>query len=500
VATEVLSLLAVAFALAACTSSDRDSALGRGSTVVLATADESGFLPTYTSLEAIPFSPLLAWNQDDTREPRLASSWESSPDGRRRTYHLRTDVRWHDGEPFTSRDVKYTLDLLDHPEVLGLAGAGLDSVRIIDDSTVTLVGVRPSYLDDILIYPEHLLGELNPADIWSWQFWMRPVGTGPFRSVRYVPETLMEFEANPDYFRGKPRLERLIVKFVGGGKIPEILSGNADIVDHARSEDWTQIEGDGRFLVVNIVYYSGGAMGLYLNHDHVLFSDSRVRRAVALAIDRREILRALALPADIALFDVPMTPRQGRRRDFPASLPYDPGRATKILEEVGWRDTDGDGVRERNGFPARFQLISRSPPRAVLVQEHLRRVGLDAEILNVEPGVVQERVDLGAFDAVIHVVQDNTDWLLHHFGRDAVTGYLNPRVAELLEVAATSSLDDSVDATYAELGEIFQRDLPLIYLQPWITTQFVHRRIKGPRMPFTGNLLRQLDELWVEEW
>ncbi len=498
VVASLLAPLAVAFALAACTSSDRDPALERGSTVVLATADESGFLPTYTSLEAIPFSPLLAWNQDGTREPRLARSWESSPDGRRRTYHLRNDVRWHDGEPFTARDVKFTLELLDHPEVLGLAGAGLDSVRIVDDSTVTLVGVRPSYLDDTLIYPEHLLADLNPADIWSWRFWKQPVGTGPFRSVRYVPETLMEFEANPDYFRGKPRLERLIVKFVGEGKIPELLSGNADIVDHARSEDWTQIEGDGRFLAVTVVYYTGGGMGLYLNHDNVLFSDARVRRAVALAIDRREILRALALPADIPLFDVPVTPRQGRRRDFPAPLPYDPGRATEILEEVGWRDSDGDGVRERDGISARFQLISRSPPRAVLVQEHLRRVGLEAEILNLESGVIWERVDLGDFDAAIHVVQDNTDWLRRHFGDSSATGYSNPRVGDLLRRAATTSNEDSIDAAYTALGAIFQRDLPLVYLQPWTTTQFVHRRIWGPRMPLAGNLLRQLDELWVE--
>ena len=485
--------LALASVMVACQPAGRDPALDRGSTVVVATADESGMLPTRTSLEYIPFSPLILWG-----EPRLARSWESSPDGHVRTYHLRSDVRWHDGRPFTAHDVKFTLELLDHPDVLGM-DVDIDSVWVVDDSTVRISAHLPSSLDDLPIYPRHLLNDLPPGDIWSWKFWMQPVGTGPFRFVRHVSQTMMEFEANPDYFRGKPRLEKLILKFVGGGKIPELLSGNADIVDNARPEDWTQLEGDGRFVAVTTVYQSGGGIGLYLNHDHALFSDAGVRRAITLAIDRREILRALALPADIPLYDVPLTPRLARRGDFPAPLPHDPEQAKQLLQQAGWRDDDGDGVRQKDGIPARFTLLTRSPPRAVLIQEHLRRVGLEAEILNVEASVVYERVELGDFDAAIHVIQQPTGWLQLHFGDNSATGYANPRAAELLRKAATSSNEDSIDAAYKALGEIFQRDLPLVFLQPWTVTQFVHRRIRGPNMPLTGNLITQLDELWVED-
>jgi peptide/nickel transport system substrate-binding protein len=490
----LLAALVLSCAAAAC-STNGDPAVERGSTVVVATADESGFLPTYTGLEYIPFSPLVAWTGGREGEPRLARSWESSPDGRVRTYHLRSDVRWHDGQPLTAHDVKFTIELLDHPDVLGL-GVGIDSVWVVDDSTVTVSAHRPSYLDGLLIYPRHLLKDLPPGDIWSWEFWMQPVGAGPFRFVRHVPETLMEFEANPDYFRGKPRLERLIVKFVGDGKIPELLSGNADIVDYARPEDWTHLEGDGRFVAVTVVSQEGGGMGLYLNHDNALFSDARVRRAIALAIDRREILRSLSLPADIPLYDVPLTPRLARRGDFPAPLPHDPRQAMEVLEEGGWRDSGGDGVREKDGTPARFTLLSRSPPRSVLVQEYLRRVGLEAEILNLESGMVWRRVWLGDFDAAIHVVQDNTAWLQRHFGDSSATGYANPRVGRLFRKAVTFSNEDTIDAAYKALGEIFQRDLPLVFLQPWTITQVVHRRIRGPEMPLTGSL--QWDELWVE--
>jgi peptide/nickel transport system substrate-binding protein len=132
----LLAPLVLSCAAAAC-STNGDPALERGSTVVVATADQSGFLPTYTGLEYIAFSPLVDWYGGREGEPRLARSWESSPDGRVRTYHLRSDVRWHDGQPLTAHDVKFTIELLDHPDVLGL-GVGIDSVWVVNDSTVTV--------------------------------------------------------------------------------------------------------------------------------------------------------------------------------------------------------------------------------------------------------------------------------------------------------------------------------------------------------------------------
>jgi len=449
-------------------------------------------------LEHIPFSPLVFWNDGVNRTPGLARSWENSRDGRLRTYHLRPDVHWHDGEPLTAHDVKFTADLLTHPDVLGLLGTGIDSVWVIDDSTVTISAKRASYFDDQPIYPRHLLENLPPEDVWAWEFWMKPVGSGPFRFVRRIPQTLMEFDANPDYFLGEPRVQRLMLKFVDEGKIPELLSGNADIVDQANPADWTQIAGNKRFVAVHATYLSGGGLGLYLNHRHPLFTDARVRRALTLAIDRREILRALALPADVPLYDVPLTARLARRERFPEPLPYDPRQALEILGKAGWKDSDADGILEKNGELARFTLITRSPPRAVLVQEQLRRVGLDAEILDLESGVVWERVLLGEFDAAIHVVQDNTAWYERHFGHNSPTGYDNPCVADLLTRTEMTTNPDSVDALYEALGEIFQRELPLVCLQPWIGTQIAHRRIRGPEMPLRGNLILQLGELWVE--
>jgi peptide/nickel transport system substrate-binding protein len=494
----LLAVVLTAGGLASCTSPDRDPALRRGSTVVVATEDVDGILPDYTDLDFLPFSPLAVSRGGSKPEPRIARSWQASPDGRIWTYHLRTDVRWHDGEPLTAHDVKFTIDVLDQADEFW--GFGFDSVWVVNDSTVKVSAHRHAYVDDIVIYPRHLLEDLDPASFYEWEFWMRPVGSGPYRFVRYVPETLMEFEANPDYFRGKPRIETVILKFVGEGKMPELLSGNADVVLGARPEDAPQIADDDRFEANLEVGTYGGAMGLYLHHGHPLFADARVRRAVTLAIDRREYLRAVGLPHDLPLFDVPATVRQYRRGDVPPPLPYDPDRAMELLEEAGWRDPNGDGVREKGGVPGRFTLLSRSPNQAVLVREYLRRVGLQADILSADLSIQKQRLSAGDFEAAIQVWQGNTHWHQFFFGDSAVTGYANPRVIALLNKAVASSIEDTIDAAYGEIAEIFQRDLPMVFLHPWTRSHYVHRRIRGLDGPLTGATLEQLmEDLWVEE-
>jgi peptide/nickel transport system substrate-binding protein len=487
----------MACGLATCTSSDHDPALERGTTVVVATGDVSGILPDMTDLEYLPFSPMYLWRRGAEPEPRLARSWQVSPDGRVMTFHLRTDVRWHDGEPFTAHDVKFTIDLFDM-QVGDQANNsyGFDSVWVVNDSTVK-VSSRTEHYGDIVIYPRHLLEDLDPADFYEWDFWMRPVGTGAYRFVRYVPETFMEFEANPDYFKGKPRIETVILKFVDQGKMPELLSGNADMVHSARPEDWPQIANDDRFEAKFLVS-TGAAMGLYLNHAHPLFADVRVRRAVTLAIDRREILRVLGFPDDLPLFDVPATSRQHRRGDVPPPLPYDPGRAIELLEEAGWREPGADGVREKGGVPARFELIARSPPAAVLIREHLRRVGLQADILTLDFSLQKTRLWAGDFAAAIQIWATSPGWNQFFFGDSAPTGY--SRASALFDEAAASTNEDTTDAVYVEIAEMFQRDLPLVVLHPRTRVSFVHRRIRGfdgPRL--RRMLLMQMEDLWVEE-
>ena len=232
----LLQLLALG--AAACRRRD-DRAASRASTLIMAVDSIDVIRPDFTDADFLAFSPLLERNERGDFVPRLAERWEHSDDSREWTYHLRRDVRWHDGVPVTAHDVKFTLDLVTQQ------GYRFDSVTVLDDVTVK-VRMPPGYRnlgswqDDIVCYPKHLLEGLDRKAFESWDFWAHPVGDGPFRFVRYQPGTMIEFEVNPDYYRGKPKIERVVLKFVGpaerGAGVTELLSGNVDVVAGSPSQ------------------------------------------------------------------------------------------------------------------------------------------------------------------------------------------------------------------------------------------------------------------------
>ncbi len=195
-------LLGLAGLLMAACVAEGPSGSGQPTTLtVLYCCGEALLTPIYNlPAQQIVFLPLTDLDDDGEPTGNLARSWEHTPDYRSWTIHLRTDVRWHDGVPVTAHDIKFTLDLLSDPQVGVMAGAANSSVAALDDSTVA-VEIQASginLLDGYTVYyPKHLLEDLDPAQISTWDFWNAPVGNGPYRYVRRVPQLLMEFEANP---------------------------------------------------------------------------------------------------------------------------------------------------------------------------------------------------------------------------------------------------------------------------------------------------------------
>ena len=160
--------------------------------------------------------------------PRLARSWEHSADYREWTYHLRSDVRWHDGVPVTAKDVKFTVELFAHPNILYFWN--LEEVLAPDDTTVIIRRTQPTRPDRFTVYyPEHLLRDLDPEQVWEWEFWDRPVGNGPFRFSHVVPRTLWEMVANEDHYESRPAIDRVRIKLGGGNPIAELRAGNVNV-------------------------------------------------------------------------------------------------------------------------------------------------------------------------------------------------------------------------------------------------------------------------------
>jgi len=261
-------------------------------------------LPGDASAQFLVFLPLVARNARGEFEGRLARGWEHSADFHTWTIHLRSGVRWQDGIPVTASDIKFTLDFMSRPEVLRLAPGDV-SVHVLDDTTCTVTsrgGTVGSPLDDWTVYyPRHLLERLDPKTWEDWAFWVQPVGNGPYRYVRRVPRTMIELEANPDYYRGPPRIGHVVLRF-GSKLVTELLSGNADAMENVRQADLPKLAADPRFMAYHAFDLSF-VRALVWNTRHPALRDPKVRRALTLAIDRRELDQALNLPLTTPIFD-----------------------------------------------------------------------------------------------------------------------------------------------------------------------------------------------------
>jgi peptide/nickel transport system substrate-binding protein len=445
-------------------------------------------------------------------EGRLARSWKLDPEAREWTVGLRTDVRWHDGAPVTAHDVKFSLDLYQHPEVLWRPPNSYE-VRVLDDSTYAIRYERLADPDVPIgtpsdwyypIYPRHLLEDLDPAGFHEWEFWRQPVGNGAYRPVRVVPRTALVLAANPDYYRGSPAVDTLVIQ-IGGSSLVELLAGNVDAIASVPDADLPKLRDDERFEVF-YAYNPSSISAVFWNHRYGPFGDPRVRRALTMAIDRRGILDFLNAPADLEPIDVLFSPRQFVRGEVPAGMAYDPDTAGTLLEEAGWRDADGDGIREKDGEPFRFSLLvstaggpwfPRHDREAVIIQNNLRQVGVQVEITTIEASIAWQRTSEGDFEAAVFDIKPGNRDLL--FGTESVIGYRNPRVVEILD-ETRHTLDPSVlDSLYVELGEIFCEELPVTLLQPMVSWTAAHRRLRGLSSPWRADPGWYMEHLWLEE-
>jgi len=479
----------------------------RGTTVVMAVPNIEVLKPDEWDLDFLTFLPMAKLNEHGELEGHLAQSWEHSADHREYTFHLRPGVRWDDGVAVTAHDVKFTFDLLNHPDVAEYPWV---DATVIDDSTVRIRAAKPGYINDVVYYPQHLLKDLDPKDFWAWSFWTHPVGNGPFRFVQYVPETMIEFEANPDYYGKQPGIERLILKFVGeagftellaGNGFTELLAGNVDIVGGVDLTHVPRVEGDPRFRVY--VHAFPGARAIQWKVDNPLFIDPRVRLALTMALDRREMLAFVNLPPELRITDGVFTERQFRRREWPEPLPYDPEQSRALLEAAGWFDRDGDGILEKDGRPFRFTasvLNGKSMDRiAVYVQSQLRRVGVQMEVQLTDNAAMWEKLRTGDFEAWVYIDQAPPDGQQRNHGRGNSAGYNNPEAFDVIDRIEATADPEEVDKLYRRLTEIYRIDPPFTRLVPFTGDWFVHRRIKGLSTPFQAEPDTFTEKLWVEE-
>ena len=520
--------------LAACGSepADRTAAVDAprsgGTAIVAFNAEVGSFNPlTNTDQNAnevnyyMLFTPLIQYDSAFEPIPYLAESWELEPDGI--TFHLRRDVRWHDGRPVTADDVAFTFERAKDPEtasILSSAYLGLvASAEVIDSFTVRFQFTRPHAraLDGFWWppVPRHILADVPPSEMMRADFNHRPVGSGPFRFVSWESGESVTLERNPDFaasLGGPPPLDRVIFRFIGepATLLSETLTGQLDIDGSLFPHQAEAVESAPGVRLVRFpsreYYYIGWNV-----RRHPL-DDARVRRALTMAIDRQQLidvlLFGLAQPATGTI--APWHPM------FSAiePLPYDPARADSLLRAAGWIDRDGDGVREDvEGAPLAFTLMTNheNPVRvdiAQVVQSQLTELGAAVEVRTMEWQSLLSRHRARDFDGVVQ------SWVLDNFRVDPTalfhssqaerpgsynrSGLRDARVDSLMEAAIATTDADSARALWTEFSLALQEAQPFTFLMWLDELAAVSERLQGVEMDARGTLV-SASRWWIGE-
>lgn len=446
----------------------------------------------------------MGYEGQDGWQPLLAERYERSDDYREWKFYLRKDIRWHDRVPTTAHDVKFTMDLLNSPEVGDWRHRDF-TIEVLDDYRLVFRYKDPTqYPWYQTFYPKHILEKLDPKEFWDWDFWREPVGNGPYRYVRHVPGIMAEVEANPDFCGSKPRIKRVVFKLLRQPSLTELLSGNIDVLPYVDRNMLFKLPKNTKFCSYH--FWVSVFNSIYWNHKNPLFTDVEIRKAMTLAINREELAGLVNYPEGTPLLDTVVTKRQFEKKQYPEPFPFNPQKAEEILEAAGWSDSDGDGIRDRNGKKFHFTAIARGSIDSripVYVQSQFRKIGIRMEIQNMDRANFYERLDSGRFEAMFASISNGilNVWGGHlkMFGRNTPSGYWDPEVSELLDIAATTIDPDKLDNLYLKIQQILVKDIPTTFLLPIVNTSLVHCRIKGLSSPDRADPLGELASLWIEE-
>jgi peptide/nickel transport system substrate-binding protein len=364
---------------------------------------------------------------DENLEPRpyLAESWEVDEGVTEITFHLRRDVTWHDGEPTTARDVAFTYRTATDPRT-GFPNAsywagyvpGEAGVEVVDDYTVR-VRLRPhsEFLDPwrtLAILPEHLLGSVAPESLREHPYGKRcPVGNGPFVFREHRDQDRWVFAQNPAFpegLGGPPPLATYVYRIVPDQNtlLNELLAGSVHVYVAPLPEQAQQIVDAPGLHLLRAPFRDFVFVGW--NARRTQLADARVRRAITMATDRRQIVDALLLGYGRVANSTLVPAHWAYDADQPTALPYDVPGARALLDEAGWTDRDGDGVRENpDGVRLEIGILynqgNQSRKRiAEIMQIQLRDVGIAVRPEVMEWGALWERISSPSprdFDGVV---------------------------------------------------------------------------------------------------
>jgi len=435
------------------------------------------------------YDDLIEYDDNLNRVGGLAEDWSVSEDGLVWTFNLRKGVKWSDGEDFNADDVVFTYNAY-----IGGDYSQQEQVKTItkcekvDDYTVKIYTEVP--LPDMVyvligIVPEHIYGDKSLEDLYTFQE-DTPVGTGPFKLVEWKKGQFLKFEANKNCFKGAPHIDELVyVVFANTDTLTQaLIKGEIDAVGSVTRSQIKMLEQEPNIKIVKAEGRHLTQLGFNCwdspeSKGNPLLLDSKIRLACDYAINKEQLV-------EIALYGLgtPGTslipPAMGDWHWEPGDEKhnYDPEKAKQILEEAGYVDTDGDGIREDsegNLLDFRFAVISSEGSDtyfkdALIIQKNLQNIGINTTITTM---------DTGAQSDLIYRQNFNTDMYIWGWGSSG-----NPLF--LLSVVLTEQINKRSDCFWSnkEYDELYKIQASQIDREKRLETVYEMQRIVYEEAPY----------------
>ncbi|MEF8793678.1 peptide-binding protein [Thiohalorhabdus sp.] len=444
---------------------------------------------------------LLRYNGDLELAGEAAESWEVTDGGKTITFRLREDARFSDGEPLTSEDVAFTWRTVVDPETQTPYGSDYKRVSEVEtpDPHTFVVHYDEPYAPalstwaSLAIMPAHILAD---QDINDTPFARDPVGAGPYKLHRWQAGQSIDLTRHEGWFRRRAYIDKVTFRVIPDKttQFLELTAGNIDQMSPAPATFLRTFpeRPDLRERIATYKYLGNNYTYLGFNLRREPFTDRRVRRAIAHAIDREELIKGVML-GQARRIAAPYKPGTRWYPDGIAPYAYDPDKARALLAEAGWTDSDGDGVRDKGGKRLSFEIITNNDNKqrkiaATLIQRRLKKVGIEVDLRLVEWATfISQFINPQDFDAVIlgwSLSPDPDQYSIWHSsqqdpGEFNFVGLEDPDVDRLLEAGLKTFDAAERERIYHDFARELLEATPIVYLYAPLSLAAVHKRIRG---------------------
>lgn len=540
----IISFMVISLFVPSCSKREQKGVQGKDHIVIAVGGDVDSFNPLFAEgtlsgeINDLLFPGLVDSRFDTARgileyQPLLASSWEFQNGNRDILFHLRSGALWSDGTPVTAHDVQVSYILYGDSVVASIRQSSVDGLRrtkggvlnireaveVLNDSTVVFHFERPypaqMFDAGLPIIPAHVFEHLPRADVRSHPVNQKPISSGPFMLESWKPMQEIVLSRNTTSSLPYPaRCPRLVFRIIPDyrSRLEQLKSGDVDVVSSVRIEDVAGMDSTRPQLHVlttgerfyDAINWNNIDPEEYAKsrhkafRPHPLFGSATVRRALTMAINRKEIADSYLGSYGREAFG-PISPLfRWAYNDTLKPLPYDPSGASALLAAEGWRDTNGDKVLDKNGrafyfvlkIPGGDQLRSSV---ATIVQNQLRAVNVDVRIEQVERAAfmqsLMERSNdawIGGFSVPLQMELDEI------WGSDLerspfnFIGFRNKQVDRILRGAKRVAKETDYANSWKEFQVILQREQPRTFLYWKNDLVVINTRVKGTAIGILG--------------